>query len=413
MSLSRGIDADRVVADLRELAARTSDEGGAQRLCWTDGWLEGRVFLRELLAELGLEAELDEAGNLWARLDGISPTADALVVGSHTDSVPGGGWLDGALGIMAAVGILRAYATGTSPRPIVLVDWADEEGARFGLSLFGSSAFAGALDPSAAGGLSDANGRTMREVLAEYDVDIDAASRCGERREGLGSYLELHIEQGPVMEAEGVTAAAVTGCQGIERYRFSFRGQAAHAGTTPMTMRRDAGLAAAGCATAIAALPVELGGVATTGELRLEPGISTAVAGAAHLACDLRNPDAGALTAMLEQAQGLARDCSEAHGCELSMERIFSIAPTTFDSDLVAAAIEAVESTAGASFEITSGALHDAASVSRVMPATMMFCPSANGVSHAKEEDTSEQDLRAAIESFGVLADKVVVGWAA
>ena len=409
MSSSRGIDADRVVADLRELAARTSDEGGAQRLAWTDRWLEGRAFLRELLTEIDVKAELDEAGNLWARLEGEDPDADALVVGSHTDSVPGGGWLDGALGVMAAVGILRAHG-GEPPRPLVLVDWADEEGARFGLSLFGSSAFAETLDASAAAGLQDAEGRHMREVLAEHDLDIDAASRCGARREGLGSYLELHIEQGPVMETEGVAVAAVTGCQGIERRRFSFRGQAAHAGTTPMAMRRDAGLAAAGCATGIAALPADHGGVATTGELRLEPGISTAVAGAAHLACDLRNPDAGDLAAMLARAQTLARECSQAQGCELSEEKIFSIAPTTFDRDLVAAAAKAAESETGASFEITSGALHDAASVSRVMPAAMMFCPSRGGISHAKEEDTSEEDLRVAIECFGAFAQEVLTG---
>ncbi len=137
-----------------------------------------------------------------------------MVVGSHTDSVPDGGWLDGALGVMAAVGILRAHGGEPPPRPLVLVDWADEEGARFGLSLFGSSAFADTLDTSAAAGLRDAEGRQMREVLADHDVDIDAASRCGARREGLGSYLELHIEQGPVMETEGVAVAAVDGLPG-------------------------------------------------------------------------------------------------------------------------------------------------------------------------------------------------------
>jgi len=410
VSSSRGIDADRVVADLRELAARTSDESGAQRLAWTDTWLDARAFLRELLAELDIEAELDEAGNLWARLEGEDPGADALVLGSHTDSVPDGGWLDGALGVMAAVEVFRAHRGEAPPRSLVLVDWADEEGARFGLSLFGSSAFAGTLDASAAAGLRDAEGRQMREVLASHGVDIDAASRCGARREGLGSYLELHIEQGPVLEAEGVAVAAVAGCQGIERHRFSFRGQAAHAGTTPMAMRRDAGLAAAALTTAIAELPADHGGVATTGELRLEPGISTAVAGVAHLACDLRNPDAGKLEAMLERAQALARECSEAHGCELSAEKIFSIAPTTFDTNLVAAATEAARTETGASFEITSGALHDAASVSRVMPAAMMFCPSRRGISHAKEEDTALADLRLAIECFGTLAREVVTG---
>jgi len=399
------IDADRVVADLRELAKRTSDERGAQRLCWTDTWLEARTFLRELLAEIDVESEIDEAGNLWT-VPGTG--ADCVTLGSHLDSVPDGGWLDGALGVMAAVGVLRAHVDEAPARPLVLVDWADEEGARFGYSLFGSSAFAGSLDPAAVAGLRDSEGKTMRDVLSDHDVDIDQAPECAGRREGLAAYLELHIEQGPVMETDGVTVAAVTGCQGIERVRFSFKGQAAHAGTTPMAMRRDAGLAAASCATQVAALPGVHGGVATTGELRLDPGISTAVAGNAELSCDLRNPDAERLASMLGGASEAARQSADAHGCKVSEEPVFRIAPTSFDPGLVATATAACQAATGRSFEITSGALHDAASVSRVMPAAMMFCPSRGGISHASVEDTSEDDLRVAIECFGAFAGKVL-----
>ena len=402
------IDAARVIADLRELAQRTSDDGGAQRVAWTETWHDARRFLGELLDEIGASSVTDEAGNLWARVDGDDGDG-AIAVGSHIDSVPDGGWLDGALGLMAAVGVLRAHAKDAGSRkPLVLVDWADEEGSRFGLSLFGSSAFAGELDPDAAAKLTDAGGRTMREVLSESDVDIERAPECSARREGLDAYLELHIEQGPVMEAEGVTIAAVEGCQGIERHRFTFTGQAAHAGTTPMAMRRDAGLAAAACALRVADLPGEHGGVATTGELRLEPGISTAVAGIAALSCDLRNPDADSLTAMLSGAREAASQCAVDHACELAEKLIFRIAPTKFDPDLVAAAADACEAATGSAFRITSGALHDAASVSRVMPAAMMFCPSRGGFSHAKVEDTSDDDLKAAIEAFGDLVSKVL-----
>ena len=402
------IDADRVIADLRELARRTSDDGGSQRVAWTQTWHEARAFLRELLDEIGAVSETDEAGNLWARLDGDG-SGESVAVGSHIDSVPDGGWLDGALGLMAAVGALRNHASEPSGRkPLVLVDWADEEGSRFGYSLFGSSAFAGKLDAEAAAELRDADGRTMREVLAESGVDVSRAPDCSARRAGLAAYLELHIEQGPVLEAEGRTVAAVEGCQGIERVRFTFKGQAAHAGTTPMAMRRDAGLAAAACALRVAALPGGLGGVATTGELRLEPGISTAVPGAAELACDLRNPDAAPLEAMLDAARSGAAECAADHGCEVSEEEIFRIAPTTFDPELVDAAARACEEKAGQEFRLTSGALHDAASVSRVMPAAMMFCPSRGGISHAKEEDTSEEDLKVAIEAFGDLVAGVL-----
>ena len=408
MSAAPEIDAGRVIADLRELAERTSDERGAQRLCWTPTWLVGRAFLRELLAEIGVEVESDEAGNLWARLDGTDPDAKALAVGSHTDSVPDGGWLDGALGVMAAVGVLRAYVQAGPRRPLVFVDWADEEGARFGSSLFGSSAFAGELDPRAVAELRDRDGKTLRNVLSEHGVDVARAPECASRREGLAAYLELHIEQGPRLEAEGVSVAADEGCQGIERVRFSFHGQAAHAGTTPMAMRRDAGLAAAKCAVAISALPDRHGGVATAGELRLEPNISTAVAGGARLTCDLRNPDAATLAQMLRAAREAARAAASAEGCELSEEPVFRIEPVAFDESLVAHASSAAEEETGRAFSIGSGALHDAAQVARVMPAAMMFCPSRGGLSHTQDEDTAEEQLAIAIAAFGRLVGKVL-----
>ena len=177
MTSAGEIDADRVIADLRELQRRTSSDRGAQRVAWTETWHEARAFLGELLEEIGATSDTDEAGNIWARLDGDEGEG-ALAVGSHLDSVPDGGWLDGALGVMTAVGVLRAHAQRSSARrPLVLVDWADEEGSRFGYSLFGSSAFAGELDPDAVAGLKDSGGRTLREVLAENDVDVDRGAQ--------------------------------------------------------------------------------------------------------------------------------------------------------------------------------------------------------------------------------------------
>src|SRR5215218_7612610 len=166
------IDPERVIADLRELQRRTGDGAGAQRLCWGEGWRKARAFLGELLAELGLEPERDEAGNLWAYLPG--EREPALALGSHLDSVPQGGWLDGALGVMAALGVIRAWATAGRgpPRTLALVDWADEEGARFGRSLFGSSAAAGTLDPDELAGAEDAGGRSAAEVLGENGIEL-------------------------------------------------------------------------------------------------------------------------------------------------------------------------------------------------------------------------------------------------
>jgi N-carbamoyl-L-amino-acid hydrolase len=404
------IDATRVIADLRELERRTADERGAQRLCWSQPWREARALLGELLAELELEPELDAAGNLWETLEGADREAPALALGSHLDSVPDGGWLDGAYGVMAALGVLRAWAQDDAPPPrsLTLVDWADEEGARFGRSLFGSSAFSGSLDPGELEGLRDADDNPIAEVLAANGVELARVGEAAARRERIGAYLELHIEQGPVLESEGLAVAAVSGCAGVERLRFGFSGQAAHAGTTPMAARRDAGLAAAAAALEIAAIPTAHGGVATTGELVLQPGIATAVAGEATLSCDLRHPEPEPLARMLAEARGACAAAAEAHGCALSEQPVWRIEPIGFDPELVELAGNAVAEITGTRRVLASGALHDAAEVARRLPAAMVFCSSRAGISHATEEDTPESDLIAGLESFGLLAGRVL-----
>jgi N-carbamoyl-L-amino-acid hydrolase len=404
------IDAGRVIADLRELDRRTRDPDGAQRLCWGEGWRAARSLLAELLAEIGLRGERDAAGNLWATLEG--EPGPALALGSHLDSVPDGGWLDGALGVMAALGALRAWsAVGLRPpRTLALVDWADEEGARFGRSLFGSSGFSGTLAPDDVRGLCDAEGESIVHLLAANDVDLERVPDAVEWQERVAAYLELHIEQGPVLEAEGLQAAAVSGCVGVERHRFRFKGQASHAGTTPMDRRRDAGLAAAETALRVEGIGRGHGGLATTGALDLRPGIPTAVAGEAELIVDLRNPDAGELAAMLGEAEAAAGELAARRDCALEVEAVWRIEPIPFDSRLVAEARRACTEVAGSDRVLTSGALHDAAEVARVRPAAMIFCPSASGISHAKEEDTSEPDLVAGIEAYGLLANQVLAG---
>jgi N-carbamoyl-L-amino-acid hydrolase len=402
------VDAARVIADLRELDRRTGGPKGASRVAWGDGWHDARELLRELLAEIGLEPERDEAGNLWAHLGGESePT---VAVGSHLDSVPAGGWLDGALGVMAGLGVLRAWAqAGERPlKSLALVDWADEEGARFGRSLLGSSAFAGTLDTDAARELRDAEGASLPEALAANGLDLKRMGDAGARRERLRAYLELHIEQGPVLESEGVVVAAVEGCAGVERLRFRISGQASHAGTTPMEHRRDAALAAADAALRIEAIAREHDGVATTGVLRLDPGIPTAVAGGAELIVDLRHPRADALAEMLSQVREVVADSAGARECGLVQEEIWRIEPIAFDPKLVEEAVGACRQVTGSERRMTSGALHDAAEVARVIPVAMIFVSSIGGLSHAAREDTDEADLAAGIEAFGLLANRVL-----
>jgi hydantoinase/carbamoylase family amidase len=408
VSRDPAIDAARVIADLRELDRRTGGAEGARRVAWTETWREARAFLGELLAEVGLEAERDEAGNLWIWMD-AGADAPALALGSHLDSVPSGGWLDGALGVMGALGVVRGWATAGEPppRPLALVDWADEEG-RFGRSLLGSSAFAGTLDPDQVRELRDGGGTRLADALTENGIDLDRAPQASRRRERIGAYLELHIEQGPVLEAEGLPAAAVAGCVGIERWRLRFRGEAAHAGTTPMDRRRDAGLAAAAAALRIERVAREHGGVATTGALTLRPGIATAVPAEAELLSDLRHPDAAELAAMLRDAIAAGEEQAAERGCELDVEPVWRIEPIGFDERLVELVRECCLEVAGADRVLVSGALHDAAEAARVVPAAMLFTSSVAGISHSPREDTSEPDLTAAIEAFGAAANRAL-----
>ena len=243
------VDTTRAVHSLRELARLTSDERGAQRVAWTDTWIVARDWLRaELDAIPGVAVERDAAGNTWATLPGDSERF--VIVGSHLDSVPDGGWLDGTLGVVAALEVLRALAGERRAVTVKLVDWADEEGARFGRSLLGSSACAGTLDPDAVRGLTDRDGVALPDALAAHGVDLDRAGEARERLAGAAAYLELHIEQGPVLERLGLPLGVVLGSFGVERHRLRFTGAHAHSGASPMDDRRDAFIAAARSALA-------------------------------------------------------------------------------------------------------------------------------------------------------------------
>lgn len=402
------IDAGRVIADLRELDRRTGGPDGARRVCWGPEWAEARRFLEELLSELDLTPEVDEAGNLWAYLEGESEPA--LAVGSHIDSVPQGGWLDGALGVMAALGVLRGWVKSRErpPRTLAFVDWADEEGARFGRSLFGSSAAAGSLSPDELEDVRDADGRRVGEVLGECGVQLGQAPLAAVRLERLGGLLELHIEQGPVLESEGIPVAAVSGTVGIERWRFRFAGRASHAGTTPMDARRDAGLAAAGLQLVVGAVGELRSGVATVGSVTLEPGVPTVVPGAASVVVDLRNADAADLAGMLVEVKAAAQRIAGEQRCEISEELVWRIEPIEFDAGLVEMARQACREVAGSDRVLVSGALHDAAEIARKRPAAMLFVRSLGGVSHSPEEDSSEEDLEVAIRAYADLAERAM-----
>jgi N-carbamoyl-L-amino-acid hydrolase len=389
----------RVITDLRGLADRTGGAEGSRRLAWTTEWLEARAMFRESLATLPVTIDEDAAGNLWAVLPGERP--DMLVVGSHLDSVPKGGWLDGALGVMAGVELLRALAAeGIPPVSVAVVDWADEEGARFGRSLFGSAACMGTLDLDVVRGLVDKEGGRLPDVLAAHGVNIDNLDGARTRMEHVKAYVEVHIEQGPVLESMNRGICTVTGTKGIERERLIFRGQAAHAGTMPMAMRRDSFRAASRFALAIAEIGERHDGVTTVGHAQCWPGVVTAVAGETRITMDMRHIDAGSLQQMLDEARAAASEAAEAEGCTIEWEHIFRIPPMPFHPLLLDAARDSVAEVEGHDVELPSGALHDASEIAREVPTVMIFSSSIDGLSHTKEEDTPEEHLRMAVDAF-------------
>ena len=394
------MNADRVLEDLRELARLTGGPDGARRVCWTDEWSKARDFLRSRLAELPLEVSVDEAGNLWGAMEGDGD--GFVIVGSHVDSVPAGGWLDGALGVFTAVEAVRSQAeNGRPPVGLRLVDWADEEGARFGRSLFGSSSCAGTLDPDEVRDLRDRDGERLEDVLARYDVELDRARESGSRLRGARAYLEIHIEQGPVLESRGEPAAGVLGTFGVERHVAVFTGETAHAGATPMGMRRDSFMATSQAALAIREIGFRHGGVCTVGGATSEPGVVTAVPGRTEMLLDQRHLEPDALAAMLSEARSACEQAAADHGCTAELKHLWSIPPIPFDDRLIGFARQAVQDAGGHDTAIPSGPLHDAAEMARLIPTVMIFSSSSPPISHTKEEDTPEADLRVAIDAYG------------
>lgn len=403
------VDPSRTLAELRELRALTSDADGAQRVAFTPTWLQAREFFRNKLAELPVDVEQDPAGNLWATLRGESPRA--LVLGSHLDSVPNGGWLDGCLGVFAGLEVLRRIAAEDAPPPFTvrLVDWADEEGARFGRSLYGSSAASGALVLEDVRGLKDRDGVTLETALANVGIDLNQALAAGSQLKDAAAYLELHIEQGPVLESLGLPMAAVLGTFGVERHQITFTGQAAHSGSTPMKLRRDALAGVSQLHLAIRDIAERFGGVCTVGKVETKPGIVTAVVGEATMTLDQRHLEAKTLERMYHEAQAASKRIAEEESLEVAWKKIWDIQPFPFHSQLIDFADAAVREVCGVSHRLPSGPLHDAAEVCRIgVPTVMLFVQSLRGISHNKIEDTQPEHLELAVRALDRLAARTL-----
>lgn len=405
------IDPKVTVAELKDLRRLTGDENGAQRVAFTPIWTTARAWLQEKLEAIpGIEVHRDAAGNLWGTLAGQSEKA--LVIGGHIDSVPNGGWLDGCLNTLAGVAILRRLAAAYPDGPPVtvrVVDWADEEGARFGKSLFGSAACSGNLDMDEARGLTDKDGIALPDALAEVGIDFEKVKSCGEELAHAAAYQELHIEQGPVLLDLDLPLGAVLGTFGVERHAIHFHGQAAHSGSTPMNRRKDALLAAARMSPEIYAITDREGGVCTIGSCKTKPGIVTSVVEDCEITLDQRHLDGAALDRMLDQAKTASERFAEEAGATVSWSRLWHIDPILFDDELIELCDESIRETVGTSHRLPSGPLHDAAEVAAAgVPTIMMFLQSLHGISHNKIEDTKEEHIEQSVVAFDQLASKII-----
>src|SRR3954454_8522258 len=405
------LEPKRTVAQLQELRELTGDENGAQRVAWTDTWETARAFLRDKVAGTGATEEIDEAGNQWFTLMGASDRA--LLIGGHMDSVPNGGWLDGCLNVMAGVEVLRRLAEeGKPPVTVRLVNWADEEGARFGRSLFGSSAAAVSMaDQDELRQRHDNDGAALPDALREHGVDLDRALDARSQLDAAAAYLELHIEQGPVLESLDLPLGVVLGTFGVERHQITWKGQAAHAGSTPMDKRRDALAAAAKLALEIRPIAAQVGGgaVCTSGNVVCKPGIVTSVVETAEQLLDQRHLEAGSLAQLLALAREMSERFAQEEDVEVAWDRIWNIEPILFDDALIELADESIVEVCGTSHRLPSGPLHDAAEVARAgIPTVMVFVQSLRGLSHTKLEDTKPEHIELSVQALDRLASKTL-----
>jgi N-carbamoyl-L-amino-acid hydrolase len=400
------VQSDRLLADLAALAeVGDTGDGGNCRLALTDDDAGGRELVVGWMRDLGLEVRVDRIGNVVATRAGLDSSLDPVMTGSHIDTVRTGGRYDGTLGVLAGLEVMRALddAGVRTRRPLAVAFFTDEEGSRFAPDMLGSLVYVGGMP------LEDA----LDIVAIDGAVLGDELERIGWAGDGAvpgpapHAYVELHIEQGPVLEEQGITIGAVTGVQGISWQELVVTGQANHAGTTPMRLRHDAGYVAGSVVTFVRDLALELGGhqVATVGRLDLHPDLVNVVAGRATLTVDLRNPDGAVIASAETRLRDHVAAIAEAEGVSVSWRRLAEFDPVEFDP----AVIDVVESTAqrlGLSVvRLPSGAGHDAQMLARVCPTGMVFVPSRGGVSHNPAEYTAPEDLAAGAQ---VLAEVLV-----
>jgi N-carbamoyl-L-amino-acid hydrolase len=408
------INGERLLADLRALAAIGGlPDGGVDRLAWSENDLAGRRWFAERMGEAGIEPRVDAALNVFGHLPGT--TGPWLLTGSHLDTVPNGGRLDGAYGAIAALEVLRTLAESRDPvaEQLEIVGFADEEGVRFEVGLIGSLALVGELDVERLRDGLDWQGVPIRQVLATAGRDLDRMLEVREHLTSIKGFVELHIEQGPRMEADKIDLAVVTGIVGVHRQRIEIHGTQNHAGTTPFRLRHDAGRAASRAAAELRDLVQGVDGeaVANIGSMQFHPGGVNVIPGRAQFTLEVRHLDERVLgEAVRAFGTRLERICAE-EGCRAEVELLSSVPPAPMDANVMEALEQACTELGKRPAKLSSGAGHDAAVLSRHVPSGMLFVPSVGGVSHSPRETTSDEHLvlgaRALLQGVRAVAARI------
>lgn len=384
-----------VYASLAELARIGGGaDGGVTRVAWSPTLFDAYAWAGERMRTMGLEVEIDLAGNLIGRWPAGPRGSSAVLVGSHLDTVPSGGRFDGVLGVVAAIhAVALLKEEGFEPaRPLWIVAFMDEEGTRFNAALFGSRALSGE-DVTGLGERVDAAGESLREAMAAAGFDLDQvgdAHRLGD----VGTYIELHVEQGPVLEAEGLEIGVVTSIVGLRGYRVRLTGEANHAGTTPMGLRRDAFVGAARIALELRDAARSRDAVtANVGKIVVEPGGANVVPGLADFTIDVRAGTPAGMVELEDVVREIVARVAAEEGLEPDLQQTFSLDPLELDPALVDAVERAAADAGASSMRMPSGAGHDAMVVGRHVPAAMLFIPSRRGISHSPEEHSSPEHV--------------------
>lgn len=390
------VDGDRLWDSLMEMAKiGATPKGGVARLALTDLDRQGRDLFAKWAKAAGCTVAIDRVGNMFARREGRDPKLPAVMTGSHLDTQPTGGKFDGVYGVLAGLEVLRTLADAKieTDRAVEVAVWTNEEGSRFSPAMMGSGVYAGVFALDEVDGKKDVDGVSFAEAIAK--IGYRGPEKVGGRP--TAAYFEAHIEQGPILEAEGKTIGIVTGAQGQRWYEVTVTGQEAHAGPTPMARRKDALVGAARMIDLVNRIGHEFqpGACATVGFIQSAPNSRNTIPGRVFFTIDFRHPDDARLSAMdRAMKDGFAKIAADA-GLELAITDFWYFPPTPFDPRLVDAVRQGAKLHGHSAMEIVSGAGHDAVYMARVAPTAMIFVPCADGISHNEIEDAKPADLSA------------------